>query len=287
VDKHADPEEAEGVLRMLRSIHSPRQRSQVLPVKDSACGAISVQFVAMEGPVAYLTADQRMSCGLVIPLDDWPGQAQRLLESQRARRGPAYHDQVKRLHSVGHKHRQAQRRLTATGVSIPYAEHLSFPSTGARVCQLQESFLGLIEASALLHQQQRKWDVNEAGKSIILADLQDYRLAYDLASELLADGLHELSRGARKLWARIREGVADPACFHRKELHDLTGLDTATLKDYLHELVELEYLEGGFEAKAYRIRYRLLVEREEAAPAPLLTPEELEERACAGARRPR
>jgi len=99
-----------------------------------------------------------------------------------------------------------------------------------------------------------------------------------VAGELVTDSLHELSRGARKLWARIREGVADPACFYRKELHDLTGLDTATLKDYLHELVELEYIEGGFEAKAYRTRYRLLVDREEPGPAPLVSPEELERR---------
>ena len=276
VDQHADPDVAKAFLRALQTLHSPRQRSQVLRVKDSRSGAVAPQFVTTEGPVAYLTADQRMSCSFVIPLDDWPDQAQRVLESQRARRLFPPHDLAKRCLAIGVKHRRAQRQLQAVPVCIPYAGRLSFPSRGPRVCQLQESFLGLIEASAVLHQHQRKWGATEYGKAYILADLQDYRLAYDLASELLADSLHELSRGARKLLARIREGMVDSACFYRKELHDLTGLDTPTLKDYLQELVELEYIGGGFEAKAYRIRYRLLGDREEAAPAPLVSPEELE-----------
>jgi hypothetical protein len=275
VEHHADPEEAERVLRELRSM---RRSSQVLPVEDSISGVVSSQYVEGRGPVAYLTADPRMSCSFEIPLDDGPEQTQRLLKNQLARRLPSHQEQSKCFEAIVLKHQQAQRKLMPSPVCIPYAEQLSFPGKGSRSYSLQESFLGLIEASAVLHQHQRKWGATETRQSYILADCQDYRLAYELAGELVADGLSELSRGARKLWAHIRKGVADPACFYRKELHDLTGLDTNTLKEHLQELVELEYIEGGFEAKAYRIRYRLLVDQEEARDANLLTPEELEER---------
>jgi hypothetical protein len=251
-----------------------------LPVKDPASGKLTCQYAIVEGPVAHLTADRRVSCSFEIGLDDAPEPSQRLQESQLARRLPAHQDQASRRRAIAFKHQKAQRKLGSVPICIPYAEHLSFSSAGARVCQLQESFLSLIEASALLHQHQRRLDTTEEGRAYLVAELQDYRLAYDLAGELLADGLHELSRGARKLLAAIRKGGVDPASFYRQELRQLTGLGDPVLKEYLRELTGLEYVEG-FKSKSSRICYRLLIAREEPVRSPLLSPEELERRlAC-------
>ena len=41
----------------------------------------------------------------------------------------------------------------------------------------------------------------------VLASLDDYRLAYELAKEVLADTLHELCRGAKDIWLKVRDWV--------------------------------------------------------------------------------
>jgi hypothetical protein len=171
-------------------------------------------------------------------------------------------------------------------VFIPYADKLTFPNKRLRNRRDNERFLCLIEASAFLHQYQRQTGKTEDGDPFVLANLDDYRLAYDLAKEVLATTLHELSRGAKEIWQKIRDWIVGESssdqCFEqlftRRDLRLVTGAEDHQLRSALQELVDMEYLEiaGGAVGKAFH--YRLLVAKDEDVPVALLPPEELERR---------
>lgn len=143
----------------------------------------------------------------------------------------------------------------------------------------------LIEASAFLHQYQRERGSTEDGDDYVMASLDDYRLAYQLAHEVLSLTLHELSRGAKDLWQLIRAWVHAQAddrtrefLFTRRDLRRVTDIEDHQLRAALQELVDMEYVEvaAGQNGRAYQ--YRLLVAHEQEAPVALLSPEDLERR---------
>ena len=144
----------------------------------------------------------------------------------------------------------------------------------------------LIEAVAFLHQYQRERGVTEEGTPYVLANLEDYRLAYQLAKDVLATTLHELSRDAKDLFEVVKEWVQEQGAnrpsdviFSRRDLRAVTGLEDHRLRQGLNELVDMEYLEvlAGCNGRAYQ--YRLLSGENLQTPSSmreLTTPEELE-----------
>ena len=290
VEERVGAEAAEYSIRILQS----RQRlTQAVPLKDPLTGKITTHILTVEGPVAYLetTTDPRINhenatrC-FEITLDESDEQTERILKSQRAYRLPSRKNRHRESEAILKRHHQAQRLLEAVLVFIPYADKLTFPSKRLRNRRDNERFLCLIEASAFLHQHQRERGKTDDGDSYVLANLEDYRLAYDLAKEVLATTLHELSRGAKDIWEKIRDWAVGEGglesysdlVFTRRDLRKVTGAEDHQLRSALQELVDMEYLEiaGGAVGKAFH--YRLLVARDEDVPVALLSPEELERR---------
>jgi hypothetical protein len=289
VEERAGAESAEYSIRILQS----RQRLvQAVPQKDPATGKITTQIIVVEGPVAYLetTTDPRINhenatrC-FEITLDESQEQTERIHAAQRVQRMPAPHNRVRVAQAIKARHHNAQRLLKPVLVFVPYADRLIFPSKKLRNRRDHERFLCLIEASAFLHQHQRERGQTEDGDDFVLAHLDDYRLAYRLAREVLQITLHELTRGAQDVWQQIRSWVTTEAggdprdfLFTRRDLRQLTGAEDHQLRSALQELVDMEYLEvaTGTNGRAYQ--YRLLVTTEAQAPAVLLPPEELERR---------
>ena len=286
VEERAGAESAEYSIRILQS----RQKLvQAVPQKDPATGKIATQILVVEGPVAYLetTTDPKINhenatrC-FEITLDESVEQTERILASQRQRRLPTRQNWQREIEAIRERHHCAQRLLEPVLVFIPYADRLTFPSKKLRNRRDHERFLCLIEASAFLHQHQRERGQTEEGDPFILAALEDYAIAYDLAQEVLAITLHELSRGAQDVWQKVRDWVWAQAAeqhgeflFTRRDLRLLTGTEDHQLRAALQELVEMEYLEivSGNGGRAYQ--YRLLVLRQEDAPVTLLHPDEL------------
>jgi hypothetical protein len=184
------------------------------------------------------------------------------------------------------RHHNAQRLLEPVLVFIPYAEHLTFPSKKLRTRRDNERFLCLIEAVAFMHQHQReKGQLEEDGTPYILANLDDYRLAYDLAKDVLSTTLHELSRGARDVWDAVRIWVLSEdlddyrsLVFTRRDVRQAIGVEDHQLRAALQELTDMEYLELVSGSNGKTFYYRLLVARDEDAPEPLLSPDELARR---------
>jgi len=174
--------------------------------------------------------------------------------------------------AIVRKHWNAQRLLEALAVVIPFADQLTFPSHWMRTRRDHARFLNLIEVSAFLHQFQR-----ERWNGAIVASVDDYAVAYELAGEVLADTFADLRKPLREAYERIRGLCGKDETVSRREIREELGLPDTTVRHWLRELVELEYLlavEGGGRGKTVRYRLSPRAPREELVLG-LLTPEQL------------
>jgi DNA-binding transcriptional ArsR family regulator len=208
-------------------------------------------------------------------MDESVEQTQRIHERQRLMRTGAGLELRQKAESIGKLHWNAQRLLEPLPVVIPFADKLTFPSTWMRTRRDHARFLNLIEVSAFLHQYQRPRQ-NET----ILADISDYEIAFNLAAQVLTDTFADLKRPLREAYGRIqrlaeqREGTVS-----RREIREALGLADSTVRGWLSELVELEYLkpvDGGGRGKAVRYSLTERGPRQDLVLG-LLKPEELRE----------
>ncbi len=272
MEERAGGEAADYYIRVLQSSHKIRQ---AVVVKDPASGKMKTEEFEVEGPIAYLetTTESQLNhenttrC-FELFLDETEAQTQRIHERQRQARSL---ERLKRAdkQKILERHHNAQRMLEPVKVVIPYVDLLSFPSRWLRTRRDNERFLCLIEASAFLHQHQRakKTVSGPDGDEVpyIEATLDDYRLAYELAKDVLRDTLHELSTPARELLEVAQQ--LEPG-FTRRQLREKTQWPQRRLHDTLEELVDMEYVTvtAGSNGRAYR--YSVVLDEGEA-PSPI------------------
>ena len=279
----------------IRVLQSRAKLTQAVVIKDPQTGKMSTKTFVVEGPIAYLetTTDNRLNhenatrC-FEINLDESAEQTRKIQAWQRSSRLASKRDRRKNAEEIKRRHHNAQRLLESVLVFIPYAELLEFPSKWLRTRRDNERFLCLIEAVAFLHQFQRERGETEDGTPYVMANLEDYRIAYELAKEVLATTLHELSREAQDLYPVISEWAADnnpdrpgEVIFTRRDLRTVTSLEDHRLRQTLSELVDMEYLELVCGGNGRAHQYRLAASGDgKLAPAmrELTTPEELARR---------
>ncbi len=298
IEERKGAEDAEYSIRVLQS----KQRlSSAIVVKDPNTGRMSTQVFEVEGPIAYIETttnprainpENATRC-FEIWLDESEEQTRRIHQRQRQARSLEGLVHQRRAHDLYELHHNAQRLLLPYPVHIPFADLLSFPSRWLRTRRDNERFLGLVEAVTLLHQYQRqkKTVVHENEElAFVVATPADYRIAYDLAQDVLHSTFHELTRSARDLWnvvltlAKKSGEKVQHFEFLRRELRQFSSWQDHRLRDALTELVEMEYLAvvGGSQGKSYT--YRLLVYGEEGPSllGELTTPDELERKLGSG-----
>jgi len=173
------------------------------------------------------------------------------------------------------KHQNAQRLLKPCAVVIPYAPLIEFPSEWLRTRRDNERFLCLIEAISFLHQHQR--EVKKSGETdealeYIEATIDDYRLAYDLAKDVLSQTLQDLKKHSRELLEEIMAMTRANAqaisrepheiAFSRRDIREYTSWSDRKVRECLSQLVDLEYVflvGGGSQGKqcAYQLPERI------------------------------
>jgi DNA primase len=138
----------------------------------------------------------------------------------------------------------------------------------------------LIKSVAFLRQMQKEIKFSQkTGKSLpfIEADVEDIRIANELAQEILGRTLDELSRPGRDLlmlldemiekrWEKIiqkdktSKQKRTDISFTRRDIREYTGWSNTRVHRYLKELVDLEYVfvDGGRNGSRYC--YRLAYE---------------------------
>ncbi|MHB2018410.1 MAG: CHC2 zinc finger domain-containing protein [Candidatus Xenobia bacterium] len=295
IEERIGAAESEYAIRVLQS----RQRlSQAVVVKDPTTGKMHTRHFEVLGPIAYLETTtnaninfENATRNFELVLDESEEQTRRIHQLQREARTREGLLRRSEIEAIRRRHHNAQRLLQPLKIEVPYVGLLTFPAQWLRTRRDHERFLSLVEAVAFLHQHQRQHVTLETadGKAVeaILATVEDYRLAWQLACEVLRSTLHELSRHAQDLWEVAKALVAErqagknkvdgPTVFTRRELRHRIHWPDRRLRDALRELVEMEYVAEMEGSQGKRYFYRLLadVENPPSPLAQLTTPEQL------------
>jgi DNA primase len=291
IEERAGSDAADYSIRALQSKH---KLVQAVPVKDPATGSIHTRTMEVEGPAAFIETTTRMTINpenasrcFELYLDESAAQTSRVHEAQRSAKTPQALERRERGKHTERMHQNAQRLLDPVAVAMPFAELLTFPTSWLRTRRDNLRMLNLIEAVAFLHQHQRPRHRLASGTEYIEASIEDYAVAYSLATTALGFGLDELRKPARELLALIESKVKDlaekrgatPAAitFQRRDVRGWSGLPNHQVKLAMHELEELEYIEVEKAARGSRFVCRLVPDAtsRKAPMTGLLTPAQL------------
>lgn len=285
VDERDGSEEAEYPIRTLQT---RKVLKLAVPVKDPSSGKIKTAILEIHGPIAYMesTTDGHINpenanrC-FELYLDESESQTRAIFAAQRrARTLEGWHDEQRRAAVVA-VHHNAQRLLQPVKVLIPYVDLIEFPAAWLRGRRDNDRFLSLIEGIAFLHQHQRETGA-ESGAGFIVASLEDYAAAHDLAhvvfaqagsdvpqpvAEFLAQVQGVLAAEARKQKARVEE-----LWFTRRMIREAVRLPDHLIKTYMRQIEDLEYVHVQRAPQGGSFRYRLLPQKNAAPILEGLTP---------------
>jgi hypothetical protein len=250
----------------IRVLQSRKKLIAAAPIKDPATGNMKTKVFTVEARAAFIEATTASSVNhenatrcFELAMDESPEQTRRIHARQRLMRTGRGLELVREAEATTRKHWNAQRLLEPLPVVIPFAGLLTFPSSWMRTRRDHARFLNLIEVSAFLHQHQRErlGGVLASQGQAIVASADDYAVAYGLAAEVLTETLSDLRRPLREAYEAVRglcergEGVT------RREIREALQLPDSTVRNWLAELVSLEYLEAEGGGAGRTTRYRL------------------------------
>jgi hypothetical protein len=274
----------------IRVLQSRKKLIAAAPIKDPQTGNMRTKIFTVCARAAFIEATTASSVNhenatrcFELTMDESAEQTQRIHERQRLLRTERGLELRRQADAVARKHWNAQRLLEPLPVVIPFADRLTFPTSWMRTRRDHARFLNLIEVVAFLHQHQRRRSASGALASqgqAIVADVADYEAAYGLAGEVLAETLSDVKKPLREAYARIRGlSPSGDGSVSRREIREALNVPDSTVRRWLNELVELEYLalaEAGAKGAGKTARYRLLEREPASGPVlGLVRPEEL------------
>jgi DNA primase len=245
----------------IRVLQSRKKLIAAAPIKDPQTGNMKTRIFTVEARAAFIEATTASAVNhenatrcFELSMDESAEQTKRIHERQRLMRtehGLVLREQAE---TVSRRHWNAQRLLEPLPVVIPYADRLTFPDAWMRTRRDHARFLNLIEVSAFLHQHQRE----RSRSGAIVASVADYEAAYALAAEVLADTLADLKKPLREALESIRElSLKGDGAVTRRDIREALGVPDSTVRNWLADLVGLEYLEAEGGGVGKTTRYRL------------------------------
>ena len=286
----------EGADYSIRTLQSRQKLTQAVPIKDPNSGKLKTMTFEVEGPIAYLETTTNPNINhenatrcFEIYLDESIEQTRRIHQAQREAKTIKGILRKPQAEAVKKLHHNAQRLLKTVPVHNPYALMMDFPADNLRTRRDHERFLSLIEAVTFLHQYQRplkQIDDGQGGRiTCIESAINDYAIAYRLASDILGFSLDDLKKHARDLLDLIRDMVdkesketgqiSEEITFTRRQIREYLGWPDYQIKTYIKQLEDLEYLVLEQVKTRGQFEYRLNHPSERRPLKGLLTPEEL------------
>jgi len=263
----------------IRVLQSRKKLIAAAPIKDPQTGNLRTKIFTVEARAAFIEATTASQLNFEnatrcfeLAMDESVEQTRRIHERQRLMKTENGLRVQARAQALVKRHWNAQRLLEPLPVVIPFADKLTFPSTWMRTRRDHARFLNLIEVSAFLHQYQR-----EQKNGAILATVEDYEVAYRLARTALAETLSDLKAPLKRAYEGIRDlAQRSEGTVSRRDIRQALQLPDSTVRRWLSELVELDYLEAEMKGQGKAARYRLTGRGpNEGLVLGLLTPEEL------------
>ena len=245
--------------------------------KDPTTGKLVTSEYRVEGPVMLcLTTtaididEELLNRCLVLTINETAEQTAAIQARQRSSRTLAGLQANVRADQVLAAHRAAQTLLRPLAVVNPFAESLTFASDRVRLRRDHVKYLALIDAIALLHQQQRAvhtLNVNGALVEYIEVTRSDIALANRLAHAVLGRSLDELPPQTRRVlsaldtWVSAQaalQGVAHAGVrFCRRDVRGHLGLSDTQLRVHLDRLVTLDYMAAHLGKQGQQYAYSL------------------------------
>ena len=246
--------------------------------KDARTGRLSTHEYEVKGPVMLFSTttaieldEELVNRCIVLTVNEDREQTRAIHRQQRERytvEGLWARDDAARVKAL---HRNAQKLLRALDVVNPFARDLTFLDDKTRTRRDHDKYLTLINAIALLHQQQRP--VRETLrdgelKEYICVTVADIALANRLANEVLGRSLDELPPQTRRLLLQLDAWVTAECArrgllredfhFTQRMVREALGWGNTQVKIHLGRLLELEYLLPHRGGRGQQFVYELL-----------------------------
>ena len=245
--------------------------------KDPTTGKLITSEYRVEGPVMLcLTTtaididEELLNRCLVLTINETAEQTAAIQARQRSSRTLQGLQANVRADQVLQAHRAAQTLLRPLAVVNPFAEQLTFASDRVRLRRDHVKYLALIDAIALLHQQQRKveaLEVNGAAVEYIEVTRSDIALANRLAHAVLGRSLDELPPQTRRVLSALDAWASEQATlqgierggvrFTRRIVRGHLGLSDTQLRVHLDRLVTLDYVAAHVGKQGQQYAYSL------------------------------
>jgi len=270
---------AEKASYALKLLQSEGELSIASTGKDPHTGRMEAQEYHVAGPVMLILTttaadidEELQNRSLVLTVDESREQTERIHALQREARTEAGLDRKARRDELLALHRAAQTLLQPLPVFNPYADKLRFRSDRLRTRRDHEKYQLLIDALAVLFQQQRERKTI-GGREHIVATLDDIARANELAHDALGRGLDDMPPQTRRLLGLVQKmEKAKAGPWRRRDLRAFTGWGDTQLKIHLGRLVELEYvLTQRDPAHLQGLLYELLFDGDVTAQRPHLS----------------
>ena len=257
-------------------------------IKDPATGRLTTMVNRVEGPTSVFitttdpeTDPETRTRFFVSSIDESREQTRAILTFQRQRQTLQGLCGNLAVDAILRKHRNFQRLLKPLAVVNSFAAQLTYGDDRLQGRRDQPKYLNLIKAVAFLRQMRKplKMARKKSGEPFeyVDVDLDDVRIANELANEILGHSLDELSRPSRDLLLLLDDMVEDRVKaatqennehkptrtsigFTRREIREFTGWANARVHRYLKELADLEYVLLDTGRNGSTCRYRLAYE---------------------------
>ena len=258
---------AEEAAYAIRNLISAGELIIEVTVKDLGTGKMTTMENRVEGPTTvFITTTnpevdpETRSRFFVTSIDESREQTRAILTSQRKRHTLEGRTGGATREALLNKHRNFQRLLRQVMVVNPYAEELVYSDDRLQSRRDQPKYLNLINAVAFLRQMQKEVRRGQGTDAeYVEVDMEDIRLANEMACDVLGKSLDDLNSVSRDLLALVDrmvtekvEALKDPKSdrmpdrrditFTRRDIREYTGWPHARVQRYLRQLVDMEYL---------------------------------------------
>jgi hypothetical protein len=248
--------------RALREMLSAGRLTKMMPAKVD--GEIVTVTVEQEGPIAFVESttsarvfEEDANRCIMLSTDERRVQTKTIMRRLALHASGKVQTEGPRIIAL---HHAAQRLLERRSIVIPFAERLAdLLEVFADRVECRRAYpmvLSIVQASALLHQRQRKTD--QDGR--LIAEPADYAIAARLLSGPLARTIGEsLSDPARRFLERLIAEVDDPidplpVPFTAKDVRRRLKIARSTVAGFLSELEDKGFLDPAEATAAGRGR---------------------------------
>jgi hypothetical protein len=249
----------------IRILQSKKRLIQAIPIKDPNTNKTRTHQIEVEGPISYLETTTKSHINyenstrcFELYLDSSQSQTSRIHQIQKESKTLIGLERRLKLTDIISKHHNMQRLLQKVNIINPYSNYINFPTKYLRTRRDHLRFLNLIEVITFLHQYQRpKKTIDDT--EYIESTPKDYRIAYELYSELIQHTLSDLNKPQKELLVQIKAMAKEKNLdlFSRKDIRDYTGYPHHKVRDITKDLADLEYLIVQSYGNGKRTLYRL------------------------------